>query len=1107
MTIARSAAVLGGLALLCGPGIEGQVPEGPTAGRSTIALASRVIEPRQLGQGKTVTPVPETLDVATSPGGEDLVLVKFPGPVTTAELAALERRAERVYTYLPDDAFLIRMPAGRRHLLADAELGLSWSGPYHPAYKISPALAAVGGKDGSKAGSGDEIRSVLVHVYPDQHLDQVVARIELMEQGEVVAAQWKERFSRVRLLMTPAEIVAVRDRLARLAEVFWIDLEPRRVLLNDTTAWVAQSGTGGGRRTPIHDRGIRGQNQIVAVLDTGIDPDMCYFRDPARGLPPRNLCNAGITVNHNQRKVIAVDFLWSGECAGGISANEWDTHDHGTHVAGILAGDDFANPRIRDPGDGLAPGAKLVIQDGGAQTDNCADLPGIGCPVVDLNPIFLQAFRQGARIHSNSWGDDENNPTGGLYSAGSEDADQFTWDHKDFLLVFAAGNSGPGAGTAISPATAKNVVAAGATQRATGAEQMASFSSCGPTADGRIKPDVTMPGSGIVSADADNDTETFNCGVRSASGTSMATPGVAGALALIRQYYTAGWYPTGTARAADALTPSAALMKATLINSGHDMTEAAAIPGACQGWGRTLLDDTLHFDGQARQLWVEDDAGFAQGSSGERTFDFLIDQGSPLEVTLVWTDSPSTPAAARNLVNDLDLVVSGPGGTRLGNVFAGGASAPGGNADRLNNVEQVLLPSPTAGAYTVTVRAFNVPRGPQPFALVVTARFSECTDDADCDDGVFCNGAETCDSGNCLAGSDPCPGQACEEAPQACVDCLIDADCDDGFACTADACDAAANACTNTPDDALCADGLLCDGVETCDPALGCLAGTPIDCGSPEVPASALCLGDDRFCVEALWSGVEGDSGRGNGNGLTSDSGTFWFFNQANVELIVKVLDACVAPYDRFWVFAAGLTDVGVELSVIDLATGELAAYSNPAGNAFEPIQDTQAFATCAAGLASRSVPAPETVVRQLKGLLAEPRPVPGNPPVAPALRGSETCTPGPRSLCLSDGRFRVEARWRTRTGLEGSGQAVELTGDTGYFWFFSPDNVEAVVKVLDACFAPFDRFWVFAAGLTNVEVTLKVTDTVSGEVREYQNPQETAFRPIQDTQAFATCP
>ena len=86
----------------------------------------------------------------------------------------------------------------------------------------------------------------------------------------------------------------------------------------------------------------------------------------------------------------------------------------------------------------------------------------------------------------------------------------------------------------------------------------------------------------------------------------------------------------------------------------------------------------------------------------------------------MWTDFPSTPAANPHLNDDLDLEVSGPGGTFLGNVFSGGQSATGGSPDRRNTVEQVLLQAPTPGTYTVTVRSFTVPNGPQPFAVVVT---------------------------------------------------------------------------------------------------------------------------------------------------------------------------------------------------------------------------------------------------------------------------------------------------------------------------------------------------------------------------------------------------
>jgi hypothetical protein len=119
---------------------------------------------------------------------------------------------------------------------------------------------------------------------------------------------------------------------------------------------------------------------------------------------------------------------------------------------------------------------------------------------------------------------------------------------------------------------------------------------------------------------------------------------------------------------------------------------------------------------------------------------------------------------------------------------------------------------------------------------------------------------------------------------------------------------------------------------------------------------------------------------------------------------------------------------------------------------------------------------------------------------------GSATCAPDAATLCLNNSRFRVTADWRKPDGTTGQGQAVPLTPDSGYFWFFNPANIEAVVKVLNAC-AVSDHYWVFAAGLTNVEVTLRVVDTQTGSVKTYVNPLGTAFQPVQDTSAFATCP
>ena len=117
-----------------------------------------------------------------------------------------------------------------------------------------------------------------------------------------------------------------------------------------------------------------------------------------------------------------------------------------------------------------------------------------------------------------------------------------------------------------------------------------------------------------------------------------------------------------------------------------------------------------------------------------------------------------------------------------------------------------------------------------------------------------------------------------------------------------------------------------------------------------------------------------------------------------------------------------------------------------------------------------------------------------------------EACTPNAQTLCLNEGRFSARASFtQSPEGPSAQAHAIPLTGDTGYFWFFDPANVELVVKVLDGCTVDGD-FWVFAGGLTNVGVALDVTDTRTGAIKSYSNAWGTAFQPIQDSGAFP-CP
>lgn len=266
---------------------------------------------------------------------------------------------------------------------------------------------------------------------------------------------------------------------------------------------------------------------------------------------------------------------------------------------------------------------------------------------------------------------------------------------------------------------------------------------------------------------------------------------------------------------------------------------------------------------------------------------------------------------------------------------------------------------------------------------------------------------------------------------------------------------------------------------------------------------SVLCLQGGRFKVEASWRTNQGTNGLGQAVALTADTGYFWFFNPANVEMVVKVLNGCPAN-QRFWAFAGGLTNVEVQLLVTDTQTGQVRSYKNPLGTQYQPIQDTAAFATCPSAVLGEEAASPDAAAEAaaIAELLRSAAPEP-TPPQGVA---SDSCTPSATRLCLRSGRFEVEVDWRTPQGNEGEGHAVALTSDTGYFWFFNAANVEMLLKVLNGC-GLNGHYWVFAGGLTNVRADITVRDTSTGAVRTYANPQGTPFQPLQDTSAFASCP
>ncbi len=699
--------------------------------------------------------------------GRGSYLVQFSGPITQAQADSLRALGADLVSYVPDYAYKASMTAGQAAHAANVA-GVASIGVYNADYKLSPGLALSG----------------LYRIRLDRGADasQVTTDIEAAG-GSVVAGSG-------RVLTVMAESAHLND-IAALHAVAWVENLVLREKHNEYGAGVILGAN------VANASGYDGSTQIVAVADTGIGGGTA----------------ASVHADVPSSRVVDI-FDWPGVSVRGCyrvtpdGAIDVDS-GHGTHTAlSVLGGGNAAGI-----GQGTAPAAGLVFQ----ATEDWASFRGacsgeidgyylLGLP-DDLNDLLQQAYDVGARIHSDSWG----SSVAGEYTIDSAQVDNFMWLNQDFLMTTSAGNAGIDADangfvdtdSMGSPATAKNVLTVGASENdrqgdwscdagigndctgqndlftygdawpadypaaptatdpsAGNAEQLAAFSSRGPTDDGRIKPDIVAPGTWVLSGYSDLYQEGYD-GVTNPQngafqydgwgfpvdseykymgGTSMSNPLAAGATAVVRDYY-------NKAHGHDA---SGALAKATLINSAVDLLDENndgandndyPIPNSHEGWGRIDLANAV--DGSAE--FVDDASGITTGATN--TYGFEADGTGSMRVSLVWADYPSTETAAVNLVNDLDLTVTAPDGTSYtGNVFSGGWSTTGGTADRLNNVENVYVSAAGAGTWTVEVTGFNVPFGPQPFALVVdgggstgggnvapTAAFTSSCTDLDCD--------------------------------------------------------------------------------------------------------------------------------------------------------------------------------------------------------------------------------------------------------------------------------------------------------------------------------------------------------------------------------------
>lgn len=648
--------------------------------KQTIRLAGFSFDPL------TETPdIPEELRVEKVPEEPAPTIVQFKKSLTREERAHIqERYGLKLTAYVPDFAYLENLSSDTLQRLAQEPLFRA-AVPFQPVFKIASGIGQRAFRTPTRQRmSGRWLRSL---IFPWAEPRTVAETLKRLGASDLRIMDDRKIGGSAQVLFI-LQSLDVLPKIAQLEAVRWIEEVGEIVEDNGNTAGTMQSGTPG--TVPIWNQGLHGEGQIIGVIDSPIDTGHCFFQD-----------NVDNTIRPAHRKLVG----FRNSAGSGVGS-------HGTFVAGIAAGDDVNNSGGH-ANRGNAWAARLTFGNNG-------DVPGTSSVLA----YFNAAAEDGAFIHTNSWHDNTagaGNPA--TYNQTSTDVDNFTWNNEDCLVLGSAGNTGEEQGP---PGTAKNAICVGASM-ADPNEMSFGDGNPGPTADGRRKPDLFAPGCTITSS-----TSATTCGTDTRGcATSWATPAMAAAAALVRQYYTEGFYPTGTRQPHHAFVPSGALLKATLLNSTIDMTGIAGFPGNQEGWGLIRLNNVLFFPGSALNLRVWDTRnadGLLTGETRTHHVDVATNT-QRLKVTLVWSDPPAAAGSANPVVNNLDLEVVSPDGTQTfrGNVFAAGVSVTGGAADALNNVEMVLINTPAVGDWTIRVigTAVNLGNPGQGYAVVVTADMPE----------------------------------------------------------------------------------------------------------------------------------------------------------------------------------------------------------------------------------------------------------------------------------------------------------------------------------------------------------------------------------------------
>ena len=422
-------------------------------------------------------------------------IVQFEDSILPEWKAHLLDTGAELLGYVPHNAYIIRANNTQLDQIRDL-LEVQWIGIFQPAYRIAPWINY----------QIQQKTTLVVLTFPGANNKFILEQIEAWG-GEINSVSENEFRGKLVILIDSNFVTDI----AKLSGIMWIEPWSEPTLTNDIARGIMDV-----QDTVWATQNLYGAGQIVAIADTGLDIGQ----------------NNSLMSDDFEGRVIST------YCLGRTSPCNWsDPNGHGTHVAGSVlgngrnSGSNPGNHNYSTSFAGIAPEADLVFQSLLGVDGSLSGIPD------DLNDLFQQAYDQGARIHTNSWGQSQG-PPWGEYSDRSFDVDQFLWNHPDMTIFFSAGNNGiDGNSDGIIdldlvgwPGTAKNVITVGATEnlRPSGGlntqwgdndifggrypsnpihddwisnnyNGLAAFSSRGPVDGQRIKPDVVAPGTNILS--------------------------------------------------------------------------------------------------------------------------------------------------------------------------------------------------------------------------------------------------------------------------------------------------------------------------------------------------------------------------------------------------------------------------------------------------------------------------------------------------------------------------------------------------------------------------------------------------------------------------------